>query len=179
MFKQFKDEHGHVGTLSTFCFGYNLNSKLMSDIAQEGGGEIYFLPEANFVITTFANYIANVRSTAGIGASVTIEPLKGASIVFDDSNEFSEVSWGGHVDVGTLPHGRPHALQCKLKLPSTYVQGEDYLRVTLSYTDAHNLTSKKTSSETFHTRESNLFGTDQCASEIVHYNGRKRHCLHA
>jgi len=54
------------GTLSTFGFGYNLESKLLVDIANMGGGYYSFIPDAGMVGTCFINALANSRCVYGV-----------------------------------------------------------------------------------------------------------------
>jgi len=54
------------GTLSTFGFGYQLDSKLLVDIAKIGGGYYSFIPDAGMVGTCFINALANCRCAFGI-----------------------------------------------------------------------------------------------------------------
>ena len=55
--KDYKDSHGGVypATISTFGFGYNLQSDLLNEIALEGGGSYAFIPDPGFVGTIFVN----------------------------------------------------------------------------------------------------------------------------
>jgi len=60
------------GTISTFGFGYELNSPLLSQIAKDGGGYFSFIPDAGFVGTCFINAVANARSAFGINPYLRI-----------------------------------------------------------------------------------------------------------
>lgn len=60
------------GTISTFGFGYQLNSPLLSQIAKDGGGYFSFIPDAGFVGTCFINAVANARSAYGINPYLRI-----------------------------------------------------------------------------------------------------------
>lgn len=73
------------GTLSTFGFGYQLDSPLLVQIAKDGGGYFSFIPDAGFVGTCFINAVANSRCAFGItpmlriGADLSIEEIKSLS----------------------------------------------------------------------------------------------------
>jgi len=54
------------GSFSTFGFGYNLHSQLLSTMSRIGGGYMSFIPDAGFVGTCFINAIANARCAFGI-----------------------------------------------------------------------------------------------------------------
>lgn len=55
--KDYKDSHDGVypATISTFGFGYSLQSDLLNEIALEGGGSYAFIPDSGFVGTIFVN----------------------------------------------------------------------------------------------------------------------------
>lgn len=50
--------------ISTFGFGYSLDSKLLNDLALEGDGQFFFIPDSSFVGTVFINATSFVVSTA-------------------------------------------------------------------------------------------------------------------
>jgi len=60
------------GALSTFGFGYNLDSKLLVDIAKIGGGYFSFIADAGMVGTCFINALANSRCVFGVNPVLKI-----------------------------------------------------------------------------------------------------------
>lgn len=60
------------GSLSTFGFGYNLDSKLLLDIAKWGGGYFSFIPDSGFTGTCFINAMANARCIFGVKPKICI-----------------------------------------------------------------------------------------------------------
>ena len=50
-------------TISTFAFGYNVDSKLMEEIAEIGNGIYGYCPDCTMVGTIFTNYMANILTT--------------------------------------------------------------------------------------------------------------------
>ena len=50
-------------TISTFAFGYNVDSKLMEEIAQVGNGIYGYCPDCTMVGTIFVNFMANILNT--------------------------------------------------------------------------------------------------------------------
>lgn len=50
-------------TLNTFGYGYDLDSKLLVDIANCGSGSYGYIPDSSMVGTIFVNYLSNVLST--------------------------------------------------------------------------------------------------------------------
>ncbi len=75
MMKLFAEKHGGSlpCSISTFGFGYNLESDLLNDIAVEGDGAFAFIPDASFVGTVFVHALANVLTTAARAVTVSIE----------------------------------------------------------------------------------------------------------
>ena len=50
-------------TISTFAFGYDVDSKLMEEIAQIGNGIYGYCPDCTMVGTIFTSYMANILTT--------------------------------------------------------------------------------------------------------------------
>ena len=50
-------------TISTFAFGYNVDSILMENIAKEGNGIYGFCPDCTMVGTIFVNFMSNILTT--------------------------------------------------------------------------------------------------------------------
>lgn len=48
--------------LTTFGFSYDINSKILFDMAEYTGGGFSFIPDASMVGTTFCNYLGNILS---------------------------------------------------------------------------------------------------------------------
>merc|ERR1711884_109074 len=83
------------GSLSTFGFAYNLDSKLLVDIANMGSGVFSFIPDAGMVGTCFINAIASSLCAYGVNPILRIKGLDGnvmkkrGMIVKDDENQGS------------------------------------------------------------------------------------------
>jgi hypothetical protein len=94
MLKQYLDQNSSLKfTLNTFGFGYNLDSKLLLDLAVEGGGSYSFIPDSGFVGTVFVHALSNILATYGqdaklsITTSVPIERVLGGGNPNEDINE--------------------------------------------------------------------------------------------
>jgi hypothetical protein len=121
MMKLFAEKHGGAlpCAVSTFGFGYSLESDLLSEIAVEGSGSYAFIPDASFVGTVFVHALANVLTTCARSVTLSVEH-DDAVLALDKSNgvlggyRFDSVSWGTRVSVGTLNLGQPKVLVLKM-----------------------------------------------------------------
>lgn len=69
-------------TISTFGFGYSLDTKLLREICETGGGTFGYIPDCSMVGTVFINACANSLST--VAKAVTVELKNGG--VFEIGN---------------------------------------------------------------------------------------------
>lgn len=112
--KRFKDQHGgkYPGIINTFGFGYNLESGLLYDLANEGKGAYAFIPDSGFVGTVFVNALANTLSTfveesiVGIAAEPTgavVKTLSNGDVALE--NESDGISFSGKIVNIGQPYG--------------------------------------------------------------------------
>lgn len=82
MLKRLKDKSGGSlpCTVSTFGFGYELDSELLNEISDVGCGSYAFIPDAGFVGTVFVNAVTNLLVTMGTNAKLFLEPANGACL---------------------------------------------------------------------------------------------------
>ena len=59
-------------TISTFAFGYDVDSKLMEEIAQIGNGIYGYCPDCTMVGTIFTSYMANILTTVESTVSIDV-----------------------------------------------------------------------------------------------------------
>jgi hypothetical protein len=59
-------------TIYTFGFGYELDTPLLVEIARVGKGCFSFIPDSGFVGTVLVHTLANVASTVGKCATLTV-----------------------------------------------------------------------------------------------------------
>ncbi|KAH7157430.1 hint-domain-containing protein [Dactylonectria estremocensis] len=59
-------------SLHTFGFGYSLRSGLLKSIAEIGGGNYAFIPDAGMIGTVFVHAVANLQSTFAIKAELKL-----------------------------------------------------------------------------------------------------------
>jgi Mg-chelatase subunit ChlD len=62
--QSFLNSHNPSVTISTFGFGYEMDSTLLSDISKAGNGMYAYIPDASLVGTVFSNFISNALATA-------------------------------------------------------------------------------------------------------------------
>jgi Mg-chelatase subunit ChlD len=107
MLKTYKDKNGgsYPGTINTFGFGYSLDSKLLNEIALEGGGQYAFIPDAAFVGTVFIHSIANLLSTCSRDTVIRIE-----GDVKVIGHPAQSPGWGSIISVGNLFYGQSRDL---------------------------------------------------------------------
>ncbi|UJR16403.1 hypothetical protein I4U23_003306 [Adineta vaga] len=69
----YKEKTNFTCSISTFGFGYSLESKLLEDLAQIGNvGSYAFIPDGSFVGTIFVNAISNLLTTVGTNLKLTV-----------------------------------------------------------------------------------------------------------
>ena len=77
-------------SLSTFGFGSNLDSVLLSELAAWGGGRFGFIPDCTMVGTVFINFLASMLATAAKNATITVNgtTIHTGPIQFGQSRDF-------------------------------------------------------------------------------------------
>ena len=109
MLQRYKDTHDgkYPGVISTFGFGYTMDSPLLRAISHEGDGMYAFIPDVGFVGTAFVNALANMLVTCGANTTVSVEPQNGAEIVdVIGLSNYTKQSWGVSIPLGTFQFGQ-------------------------------------------------------------------------
>ncbi|CAF1316855.1 unnamed protein product [Rotaria magnacalcarata] len=71
--KKFKDTTNFTCTINTFGFGYDLDSKLLEEIAMLGNSGSYaFIPDGSFVGTIFVNAMATLLTTVATNVQIRV-----------------------------------------------------------------------------------------------------------
>ncbi|CAJ1446243.1 unnamed protein product [Effrenium voratum] len=119
-------------TVSTFGFGYNIDSPLLVEMALEGSGVYSFIPDAGFVGTVFVNHISNLLTTMACSASLVLDPDEGAEIkeVFGGLPVMDAGSGSKRVDLATLQFGQTKDVVLRMSVKSK----EAFLAAQASYT---------------------------------------------
>jgi len=125
-------------TVSTFGFGYELDSELLNELAIIGSGTYAFIPDAGFVGTVFVNAMTNLLVTMAKDVKVTLTPRNGAALVGYEEGTVL----GGHpvekleggamrLDIGTLQFGQTKDVVVRMSLPGA--DAGEYLQAELLY----------------------------------------------
>ncbi|KAH3742699.1 Voltage-dependent calcium channel subunit alpha-2/delta-2 [Pelomyxa schiedti] len=122
--------------INIFGVGYNLDSQLLTALAEEGNGSFAFIPDAKLIGTCIVNCVANSITTLTQqamlhlmlkGGSKFAGPVKGGVLVKD-------ATWGRVANLGALHLGQVKHVVAPLYLP-TSGEGE-YLEAVLVWTNS-------------------------------------------
>jgi len=118
MLCRYKDSNPDMNcSISTFGFGYSLDSELLNELAIIGNGQYSFIPDAGFVGTTFVHAASNILSTVARRVVLKIshesDPNYGVTAKAETDSTLSGLgssvsypSWGVQVECGTLTAGQ-------------------------------------------------------------------------
>lgn len=108
-------------TISTFGFGYSLQSGLLKSIAEIGGSSYAFIPDAGMIGTVFVHAVANLQSTFATKAVLQLdytEPLELRESTGSTADQ-EEVQTDGsqrrlNINLGNLQFGQSRDLFLKV-----------------------------------------------------------------
>lgn len=108
MLKQYLEANPQTRfNISTFGFGYSLDSKLLSEIANVGGGSYGFIPDAGMVGTVFVHALANLFATYAPRAIMNVEMPEGMTLkTLKGSYPNTSASWGSRIEIGDVQYGQ-------------------------------------------------------------------------
>lgn len=118
MLQRFHADYGHIASASMFGFGYSLDSRLLASLAELGGGQYSFIPDAGFVGTTFVHALANMLSTAHMPCHLSIKEESGAKMlgVLGDGR-IDMVPGGAQIPLASLQSGQSRDIILRAQLP--------------------------------------------------------------
>lgn len=123
MLQRYKDQNRHLSCIiNTFGFGYDINSKLLDNLSQLGGGSYAFIPDSSFVGTVFVHALSNLLVTISRDVSLALEPLNGAKILDQGvygRHEVQMTSWGASAQLCSLQTGQDKNLVVRMSIPNT------------------------------------------------------------
>jgi Mg-chelatase subunit ChlD len=136
--KDYKDSNGGVypATISTFGFGYSLQSELLNEISLEGGGSYSFIPDSGFVGTIFVNALANQLNSFAKHAAISLDLVNGAQLIQESLDPTCSVvamtSWGAKLSIGDLPFNQRRDFIFFINI-SNWNRNGSFLEATLEY----------------------------------------------
>ena len=135
MLKKYKDTNNLECTISSFGFGYSMDSPLLKDIAKEGDGMYAFIPDSGFVGTTFVNALSNLLVTKSKNVILNIEPADGYKVKQIDDTQGDVTSWGLRVPLGTIQFGQSRDFVFELEKISD-TTSDEFVSVTVNFDSA-------------------------------------------
>eukprot|EP01060_Flectonema_neradi_P020193 TRINITY_DN2770_c0_g1_i1.p1 TRINITY_DN2770_c0_g1~~TRINITY_DN2770_c0_g1_i1.p1 ORF type:complete len:765 (+),score=152.80 TRINITY_DN2770_c0_g1_i1:66-2297(+) len=140
MLKKYIAEHkGVPAVINTFGFGYSMDSPLLSEIAELGGGTYAFIPDGSLVGTIFVNAVSTMMCRYARDVTLTIEENKERVVSAKGINRCYPVSRtpsGIKVSLGNICYGQPRHLIIKFdSLPDNFsniLKPEDVAFIDLS-----------------------------------------------
>lgn len=133
---------GIVPSVHTFGFGYTLRSGLLKSIAEFGGGNYAFIPDAGMIGTVFVHAVANLQSTYANNATlrltypdiVTIQQTMGIAVGQEEPVQAPGGNFELCIPLGNLQYGQSRDIYLQWKSSSTDSDIEpSYLNVALQY----------------------------------------------
>ena len=91
--------------LNTYGFGYNLDSKLLFELARPTQGSYAFIPDIGLVGTVFIHAIANLRTSVSTNLKVAIETTG-----LIDMPDIIQTSWGYFLPIGQITKGQDRTI---------------------------------------------------------------------
>jgi len=130
MLDRYKDSNPDMNcSISTFGFGYSLDSELLADLAIRGNGQFSFIPDAGFVGTTFVHAASNLLSTVARRVVLKVSSERDTSYGETAKTESSAVlsglgsavtypTWGIQIELGTLTAGQTKDVVVRTSAPA-------------------------------------------------------------
>lgn len=136
--KKYKDTYPGVSySINTFGLGYNLDSQLLDDIANEANGSFTFIPDCQMLGTAMIHATSNSMSTQGRDAVLSIELKEGINIQVRGNYSHSKTSWGIEIPIGNLYFQQPRDLIFDLEGIENTGDNKEIVSATLKYTDTY------------------------------------------
>ncbi|KAL4466107.1 hypothetical protein ABPG74_004344 [Tetrahymena malaccensis] len=149
MLKKYKEENNVNCSISTFGFGYNLDSELLDELAVEGRGAFAFIPDGQFVGTVFVNALSNLMTTLAVDAVLCLENENGSSFeaalieeeqaknilnneAVQGNHIYQRCAWGLNINIGSLQYGQSKDIVVRMKNINN-ANGQPYINATLKF----------------------------------------------
>eukprot|EP01084_Bolivina_argentea_P306288 529264_1 len=118
--EKYIDTTNFAAQINTFGFGYDLDGKLLHDIAVYGNGTFAFIPDSLIVGTTFVNSVANVLTTVTAKTKLHLTPMNGCKFMGKSlgAHVESNESWGRIIRVGPIGCGSTRYISIPMSIPN-------------------------------------------------------------
>ncbi|KAG8698168.1 hypothetical protein FRC08_006094 [Ceratobasidium sp. 394] len=132
-------------TISTFGFGYNLDSRLLDEIADLGKGMYGFIPDSGMVGTVFVHAVANLMATWATNCILDVEivgqdPKDKVKLGVLGALPVTLSSWGASIQVGDIQYGQSRDVVLKLPAECFGPDSKRQVNITARYSP-HTLAS--------------------------------------
>jgi hypothetical protein len=119
LLKKNQEMNGFKCTISTFGFGYSLDSALLDELAVIGHGKYSFIPDSGLVGTVFVNSLSNLLSTYANDVSVNLGDALAKKLKVDDGRVSGYKLDGTVLHLGSINLGQPKNLVLSLSSEAT------------------------------------------------------------
>ncbi|KAF6807617.1 u-box domain-containing protein [Colletotrichum sojae] len=166
-------------SVHTFGFGYSLRSGLLKSIAEIGGGNYAFIPDAGMIGTVFVHAVANLQATYAVNATLRLtypaamdlEETTGDSVdkqevltLPDEDGEPKQLS----ISLGNLQYGQSRDIYLTVKAPKDLSEEGSNIIASLEFSRMTSTVYKKP------TAYSLLSATTLPESEIAYHISRSQ-----
>lgn len=108
MLEQYLDRRPNLRvSINTYGFGYDLDSDLLEQIAQDTHGSFAFIPDSGMVGTTFIHAGANAQTTMSCKALLKIETEGEITVKGMPPERYIKTDWGYQLPFGPVSYGQP------------------------------------------------------------------------
>ncbi|KAK2058676.1 von Willebrand factor type A domain-containing protein [Colletotrichum caudatum] len=168
-------------SIHTFGFGYFLRSGLLKSIAEIGGGNYSFIPDAGMIGTVFVHAVANLQATYAVNATlhlsypaaVGLEEISGDSVVkqeavtlADEDGQPKQLS----IPLGNVQYGQSRDIFLKVANSEGLVPESSTVRAVLEYSRMSSATYRRTAEQSL------LAPTALPESEVAYHLSRSQIC---
>eukprot|EP00933_Yihiella_yeosuensis_P034176 TRINITY_DN276_c0_g1_i2.p1 TRINITY_DN276_c0_g1~~TRINITY_DN276_c0_g1_i2.p1 ORF type:complete len:665 (+),score=119.54 TRINITY_DN276_c0_g1_i2:65-2059(+) len=158
-------------TISTFGFGYGIDSKLLQDLAKFGDGSYCFIPDAGFVGTCFVNTMSNLLCVSARDVFLDLETENDASISnIVGGYEVIQNKDFTRVRLGTLHYGQTRDVIVNMKT----VKEGICLTASATYLTAKGESQQCEAAESKVSASPSVVGPEICRARFVE---RLMHCM--
>jgi Mg-chelatase subunit ChlD len=132
-FKAYKEKNPDLRCqVNTFGFGYKLDSGVLLELAEEGGGTMSFVPDAKILGTCFVDCLSNCASTLTQRAQLHLCLENGSTFPKTEPADqhhyaglhWEDTSWGRVVDLGYLQYGQARDVLVPVLIPESFTTSE-------------------------------------------------------